>query len=110
MSIQECLTPDLLVERAGEAAATATIVSIAWRRLRCLVDVTSRGGSITADLRLEKASGPSVVASPKPLEADGAVSLVLASDEHETANLVLVLLGEDGRILAHQRTRVGVDS
>lgn len=110
LSIQECLTPDLLVERTGEVAVTGAITSITWRRLRCLVEVSSRGGRVTADLRLSKPSGPTVVAAPKPVEADGSASLVLASDEHEGAELVLVLLDDDGRILAHQRTRVGVDS
>jgi hypothetical protein len=110
LSIEECLTPDIRVERAGEAAAAASIRSITWRRLRCLVEVSARGGPVIADLRLEHASGPSVVASPKPVEPDGSVSLVLASDEHEASSLVLVLLDEDRRILTHQPTRVGADS
>jgi hypothetical protein len=110
LSIQECVTPDMRVERAGETAAAASIRSITWRRLRCLVEVSARGGPVIADLRLERASGPSVVASPKPVEPDGSVSLVLASDEHEASSLVLVLLDEDGRILTHQPTRVGADS
>jgi len=110
LSVQECLIPDLLVERAGEVAVAASIASIRWRRLRCLVEVVSRGGPVIADLRLEGPSGTSVAASPKPLEADGSVSLLLASDEHEASSLVLVLVDEDGRILTHQPTRVGADS
>jgi hypothetical protein len=110
LSIQECLTPDIWVERAGEAAAAASIRSVTWRRLRCLVEVSARGGPVIADLRLERASGPSVVASPKPVEPDGSVSLVLASDEHEASDLVLVLVDEDGRILTRQPTRVGANS
>ncbi len=110
LSIQECLTPDLLVERTGEAAVAATITSITWRGLRCLVEVGLRGGPVTADLRLERPSGASVAATPKTVEADGSVSLVLAGDENEAASLVLVLLDDSGRILTHKQTRVGVDS
>jgi hypothetical protein len=110
LSIQECLTPDLLVERGGEAAVTATVSSITWRGLRCFVEAVSRGGAVTADLRLERPSGASVTAAPKRVEADGSVSLVLAGDEHETASLVLVLLDEAGQIVAHRPTRAGVDS
>jgi hypothetical protein len=110
LSIQECLTPDIWVERTGEAVASAAIRSITWRRLRCLVEVSARGGPVIADLRLERPSGISVVASPKPVEPDGSVSLVLASDEHEVSDLVLVLVDEDGRILTHQPTRVGASS
>ncbi len=51
-----------------------------------------------------------MAATPKAVEPDGSVSLVLPDDEHEAASLVLVLLDETGRILTHNPTRVGVDS
>ena len=62
-----------------------------------------------ADLRLARPTGESVVAAAKPVDAGGAVSLVLADDEHEAAALVLVLLDETGRVLAQRPVRVGVD-
>lgn len=110
LSIQECLTPDILVERSGEQIARASVDSITWRGMRCFVEVTSGTGDVVADLRLERPAGPSAVAKSKPVDADGAVSLVLAGDEHEEANLVLVLLDEAGNILAQKPTRVGVDA
>lgn len=110
MSVQECLIPDLRVERASEPSVAATITSITWRGLRCFVEATTRGGAVKADLRLERPSGASVAATPKPVEADGSVSLVLEGDEHEAASLVLVLVDDKGRILTHQPTRVGADS
>jgi hypothetical protein len=110
LSIQECLTPDLLVELTAETGTSATIGSVTWRGLRCFVEVVSRGGPVMADLRLERPSGRSVAAAPKTVELDGSVSLVLPDDEHEAATLVLVLLDAQGRILTHQGTRVGVDS
>lgn len=110
LSIQECLTPDLRVERTAEAAATAVIASITWRGMRCLVEARARGGAVTADLRLERPSGASVAAAAKAVEADGSVSLVVSDDEYEACPLVLVLVDESGRILTQARTRVGVDS
>jgi len=110
LTLQECLTPDIRVERAGEVQTAASIRSVTWRRLRCLIEVTSRGGPVIADLRLERATGPSVAASPKPVDPDGSVSLVLTSDEHEAASLVVVLVDEGGRILKQQPTKVGADS
>ena len=50
------------------------------------------------------------MATVKSVEDDGSVSLVLTSDEHEEAQLVLVLLDDAGNILAHRSTRVGADS
>jgi hypothetical protein len=110
LSLQECLTPDLLVERSGGAVLVATIKSITWRGMRCLVEATVKGGGISADLRLERPNGASVAAAVKPVESDGAVSLVLGDDEHEGASLVLVLISEEEQILAQRATRVGEDS
>ena len=110
LSVQECLTPDILVEHSGERVVRASIDSITWRGLRCFVEAASSAGTIVADLRLEGPAGPSTVATAKPVEADGSVSLVLAGDEHEGASLVLVLLDEAGNILAQKPTRVGADS
>ena len=109
LSIQECLIPDLVVTR-GEARETAGgITSVTWRGLRCFIEAEVRGGPVTADLRLERPTGESVAAAVKPVDAEGAVSLVLADDEHEAAALVLVLLDDAGRVLAQRSIRVGED-
>ena len=110
LSVQECLTPDLEVERADDVAVTAAIRSITWRRLRCFVEVDVRGGAVSADLRIGGPSGASVAAAPKPVEDDASVSLVLAHDEHEESPLALVIVDDHGRILVHRATRVGDDS
>ena len=110
LSVQECLIPDMVVTRAGETKATASITSMTWRGLRCFIESEVGGGPVTADLRLGQPNGESVVATQKLVDAEGTVSLVLADDEHEMAALVLVLLDEAGRVLARQATRVGVDT
>ena len=110
LSVQECLIPELIVERCSETAMAASITAVTWRGLRCFVEASTSGGVITADLRLERPSGSSVVATAKPVEGDGSVSLVLDDDEHEDARLVLVLLDDSGNVLAQRPTRVGVDS
>ena len=110
LSIQECLIPDVMVTRAEASETAAGITSVTWRGLRCFVEAQVRGGPVTADLRLARPTGESVAAAAKPVDAEGAVSLVLADDEHEAAALVLVLLDETGRVLAHRPVRVGVDA
>lgn len=110
LSIQECLIPDILVERGGETAVTATINSLTWRGLRCFIEATIRGGEVSADLRLERPSGESVVASVKKVDKEGLVSLVLAGDEHEASRLFLVLIDESQKVLAQLPTQVGSDS
>ena len=109
LSIQECLIPDLVVTRVEGAETVARVESVTWRGLRCFLEADVRGGPVMADLRLARPTGESVVAAAKPVDAGGAVSLVLADDEHEAAALVLVLLDETGRVLAQRPVRVGVD-
>ena len=110
LSIQECLIPDLVVTRVEGAETAGSITSVTWRGLRCFVEAAVRGGPVTADLRLGRPTGESVAASAKPVDAEGAVSLVLADDEHEAAALVLVLLDDGDRVLAQRPVRVGVDA
>ena len=109
LSIQECLIPDLVVTRAEARETAGSITSVTWRGLRCFIEAEVRGGPVTADLRLGRPAGESVAAAVKPVDAEGAVSLVLADDEHEAAVLVLVLLDDAGRVLAQRPIRVGED-
>ena len=107
VSIQECMVPDLLVERGTRSPAWAQIRSVTWRGMRCFVEAQSIESRVIADLRLERPNGKSVVASAKPLDDDGTVSLVVAEDAYEDANFVLVLMDESGTVLAQLNTKVG---
>ena len=110
LSIQECLTPDIHIERAGGATERASIESVTWKGLRCFIIASDVSDTVTADLRLETPAGQSVAATIKSLDEDGSTSLVLEDDEHELADLVVVLLGSDGKVLAKHKTKVGIDS
>ena len=110
LSIQECLNPDLHIERTGDTQERASIESVTWKNMRCFVIATNRRAGVKADLRLATPAGLSVAASTKVLDEDGSTSLLLEDDEHETADLVVVLLGSDGSVLAQHKTKVGIDS
>ncbi len=105
VSVQECLTPDLLVRPQTPPAA---IESVGWTRLRCAVAVTSADG-LQADLRVGGAGGRSASAvGPKKIRADGTVSLFL-DDDYEEDKLTLVLLDGD-KVVARRETRAGQNS
>ena len=110
LSIQECLIPDLLVEREGKSELRVTVRSVTWRGMRCFVEADCPKGGVIADLRLESPNGKSVVASAKTLDMDGTTSLVVVDDAYEDMNLILVLLDRDGNVLAQRKTKVGVSS
>lgn len=108
ISVQECVIPELTVERGGGAeSAAARIRAVTWRGMRCFVEVEHAAVNTKADLRLHSPSGTSVVASVKTLDKDGTASLVVADDAHETADLVLVLTDDAGSIIAQRKTKVG---
>ncbi len=116
LSLQECLIPELIVERSEGERKPATITSITWRGFRCFVEVSGGGAGLTADLHLEEPEtgeereNPSVVAAPRAVGDDGTVSLVVRDDSFEERPLVLVLLDSEDRVVARRRTRVGEDA
>jgi hypothetical protein len=109
LSIQECLTPDLHVERTGDMQERASIESVIWKGMRCFVIASDRSTEVRADLRLATPVGISVASSIKTLDEDGSTSLLLEDDEYESADLVVVLLSSDGNVLAQHKTKVGID-
>jgi hypothetical protein len=109
VSPQECVTPDILVVRAGESAPGASIEGVAWRKMRMLVQCAGSPAGVRADVRLGTATGKSVLKEPKPVEGDGAVSFVI-EDDHEDKDLMVVLLDSQGTVIAQRPTRVGATS
>ncbi|MEW6071030.1 MAG: BREX-1 system phosphatase PglZ type B [Planctomycetota bacterium] len=109
VSIQECLLPDLLVEPGREAVARAAIKSVRWQGMRCFFTVETGGASFRAELRHERPNG-TPVAKSKLVNARGETHLLVEDDGYERAELVLVLLGSDGTILAQRKTKVGASS
>jgi hypothetical protein len=106
ISPQECVVPDLLVER-GVTAISATITSIEWRGMRCRIRVETNNANVRVDLRKNwKEQATSIVAAHKALDANGEVSLVL-DDTHEGAAASVVVVDVDGNVIAHQTTCVG---
>jgi hypothetical protein len=106
VSIQECLLPVLDITSMESSEARARITSLHWTGMRCMVEVSSMVPGLSADIRLERANGRTVVTQPKAVE-EGSATLLLAGDEHEDKALVVVLLDSSGSIIAQHLTRVG---
>jgi hypothetical protein len=106
ISLQECLTPVLVVSGGISSAPAAAITEISWKGLRCNLEVSGGTAGMKADLRRESAGGPSVATMAKPID-DDAVRLLVEDDELEGTAVVAVLLSPDGRVIAQRRTLVG---
>ena len=97
------LGDELLSGIAGLAKGSA---EISWKGLRCNLEVSGVAAGLMADLRREKAGGPSVATTTKPLD-DGGARLLVEDDDLVGAAVVAVLLSPDGRLIAQRRTVVG---
>jgi len=109
ISLQECLTPVLVVSGGASSAPAAVITEISWKGIRCNLEVSGGMAGMTADLRREAAGGPSVATAAKSID-DGGARLLVEDDEFEGSAVVAVLLSPDGRVIAQRRTVVGGDN
>ena len=110
ISLQECVVPDLIVER-GEAALSANITAISWRGMRCRVSVETNASGLSVDLRLKsKQAESTIAATSKELTETGEASLAVANDSHEGAAASVVLIDQTGRVLDSKPTTVGEET
>ncbi len=108
LSLQECLVPELTLELEGGVPETNVSISrLAWRGLRCNVEVLPPLPGLRVDIRTKAAAeDSSIVAALKDL-VDGKASLAVADDGNEGAAAVLVVLDSQGKLLAKMNTTVG---
>ena len=107
VSPQECIVPELVVERGAEPVR-AQIADVRWRGMRCRVTVATNAPSARVDIRLNwRKSETSIVASIKDIGAGGEASLAVADDRYEGAGATVVVLDAAGNVLARQATTVG---
>lgn len=109
ISPQECVVPRLQV-KAGAAPPTAEgpeITNIKWLGLLCRIEL-SAGNSVIADMRALPAD-PTTSIAEEAKETAGAsrVSLVVPDEELEGEKAYVVLVDDDGQLLAQREVVVG---
>lgn len=108
LSLQECLVPDMVFSLDVAAAEiTANITMVQWLGMRCRVTVESSGVSVTASMRTKVGDAASSIATPKAVDAEGKVSLLVENESLEGMTVSVVLLDASGRVIAKQATTVG---
>ena len=108
VSPQECVTPELLVERLGPSE-TAKISNLRWAGMRCRVTVGGGVSPISVDLRLtDRDPASTIVGGPKAYDAKkDEAAMVVADDSLESKPAVVVVLDANGTILDRMKTTVG---
>lgn len=110
LSLQECLTLDLVVTRSGSASArqVAEVTDIAWKGLRCTVAVDGQYANLSLDIRTQAGDpASSVVVSVKPLKDNGTASVVVENEALQGRTAFLVLLSATGELVAEADTVIG---
>lgn len=108
LSLQECLTPVITVERHADASGAHVVIDEAnWRGMRCRVAVSDAPSSATVDLRI-KPNDPStsILSAPKAV-VDGRASLLVEDDDNLGSSACVVVLDPAGKPIAKRTTVVG---
>lgn len=109
LSLQECLTPVLEVRSTQvpvtTSAISATLSDLRWVGLTCKVQAQTSAEGVLAVLRMHPADPDSEITKRKPLK-EGKCTL-LVDDQYEGTTAVLVLLDDQGNVLAKKPTLVG---
>ena len=110
LSLQESLVPVIRVT-AGEATAktAAQIEDVSWVGLRCRVQVETAQPGLSVDLRSKVNDPGSSVSKFRPVDANGAASMLVADDELEGTLAVVVVLDASGHVIAKLHTIIGGD-
>lgn len=109
LSLQECLTPVIEIRNsqpvAAAAAVTASLSDIRWLGLTCKIQAETQAEGVLAVLRTHPGDPDSEITKRKPLK-EGKCSLMV-DDQFEGSSAVLVLLDDQGNVLAKKPTLVG---
>ncbi|MCB9609612.1 MAG: BREX-1 system phosphatase PglZ type B [Polyangiaceae bacterium] len=107
LSLQECLTPILVVKR-GDVEEVAAIEEVTWRGLRCRVTVVGTTTDMQVDIRTKPAEASSSVANAaKSIDDEGRASLVVPDDHLIGTAAYAVVVNPSGAVVAKVPTCIG---
>ena len=108
VSLQECLVPVISIEGEALQLAQATITSVRWLGLTCKIDIETQADNLQVDLRTKLADSKTSLVKPKSIN-NGKSSLMVADDDNEGLQAMVVVLDADGNVLAKYATTIGGD-
>jgi len=109
LSLQECLTLKLLVTSQAKPALSTQVAftGIRWIGLRCKVSISADTPHLRLDLRRQAGEPASSCVVKTNKIVDGKASVVVEDADLEGSNAILVILAEDGGIVAQMPTVIG---
>ena len=108
LSLQESLVPVIRITGgAGSGTVDIRIADLSWVGFRCRVRVEPVLPGLSVDLRTRIGDANSSVSSLRPVDGDGAASLLVGDDELEGTTAAIVVLDAGGHVIAQQSTIIG---
>ncbi len=110
LSLQECLTLEILVMPRVEdqADASVDITDVVWKGMRCTIATDGKFTGLFLDIRTQAGNAQSSVAlSIKPLKKNGTASVVVENEDMGGLAAFVVLVDEDGSLMAQADTVIG---
>ena len=107
LSPQECVVPVLTVTAQAAESTAIEIQEIRWTGLRCRIQVSGIAPGLAVDVRNKAASkDSSLTAEPKAVR-DAQASIIVTDDSQEGNAAFVVVLDQEGNLLAQRHTTVG---
>ena len=108
LSPQECVIPVIEVLASAGASGPARIEGIRWTGQRCRIDFEPTEADVTAEVRLAPGDPATAVGGPKSPSEPGEIKVLVDEEEAaEGTTAHIVLLSEDGSVIAQRQTTVG---
>lgn len=110
VSLQECLTLQLVVSAGDKAISGSSIqiTDVVWKGLRCKVAVEGETTGLFLDLRTHPGNPSTrVVMGVKPFKEDGTSSVVVEDEDLEGQEVTIVVIDDAGRLVAQRPTVIG---
>jgi len=112
VSLQECLTLQLRVsaEKRKSLDVSVSIKNVLWQGLRCKVTADGDTSNLYLDIRLHAGNPETSLVNtknPKALKGDKLPSIIIENEELIGKEATIVMIDEQGNLLAQQLTTIG---
>jgi hypothetical protein len=107
LSLQECLIPEIIIERTDSQIPPAIIRNVKWINLRCTIETENAPDGYKIDIRSKYSDPGSSVLLSKNLVIQNGKCVVMADDSFESGSAVIVLMDEKERIFDKKPTVIG---
>jgi hypothetical protein len=112
VSLQECLTPELVVSSAASPGRSDVYLdddSIDWRGLRCTVTLRPPQTGYELDLRLQPGDeSTSIIRNRKAFNDSGTAAVLVENEDYEGKQAFVVVIDtKTGKIVAQREVTVG---